>query len=211
MEDIRLRECLTQWLEIKGLPALHFVIEPETLERLEFRRIFIAERGDDVVAFLILSPIPARNGWLTEQFPHKPNAPNGTVELMLSEAAGKLADDGAQYLTLGLSPLSVRANTEVFHNPLWLQALLFWMRKHGQRFYNFDGLDFFKAKFLPQYWEPVYAITNERVFTGRALWAIAKAFTANQPVRVISKGLFKAVVAEMRNFRNFLRSHIMKK
>ncbi|HLA95616.1 MAG TPA: DUF2156 domain-containing protein, partial [Pyrinomonadaceae bacterium] len=156
-----LRACLNDWLSSKGLPALHFVIEPETLERLNSRRIFVAEHREKVVAFLVLSPIPERSGWLTEQFPHRPGAPNGTVELMMDAAIRKLAADGYKYITLGLSPLSKRARIEPFDNPFWLRFLLAWMRKHGQRFYNFDGLDRFKSKLGPDHWEPIFATSNE--------------------------------------------------
>jgi phosphatidylglycerol lysyltransferase len=199
-----LRDCLRSWLEIKGLPPLHFVIEPETLERLENRRVFVAERGDRVEAFLVLSPIPTRNGWLTEQFPHRHGAPNGTVELMMDTAIRTAAAEGCEYVTLGLSPLSKRATIEPFDNPLWLRFLLAWLRKHGQRFYNFDGLDHFKSKLRPEYWDPVFAISNEREFSGRTLWAIAMAFTENKPFRVFGSGLGKALRAEIVNLRGWV-------
>jgi phosphatidylglycerol lysyltransferase len=191
-----LHECLHLWLESKGLPPLHFVVEPETLGRLENRRVFVAERDRTVEAFLVLSPIPERNGWLTEQFPHRPGAPNGTVELMMDTAFRILADNGADYITLGLSPLSKRARIEPFDNPFWLRFLLGWMRKHGQRFYNFDGLDRFKAKLCPERWEPVFAISNEKQFSGSTLYSIALAFADGHPYRVLTSGIRKAIATE---------------
>lgn len=191
-----LRECLEAWLRSKGLPPLHFVIEPETLGRLENRRIFVAEHRSRVAAFLVLSPIPTRKGWLTEQFPHHPKAPNGTVELMMDTAVRRLCDEGFEYVTLGLSPLSKRAKIEKFDNPLWLRVLLAWMRKHGQRFYNFDGLDAFKSKLTPERWEPVFAISNEPVFSAGTMYSIALAFTDNRPFSVIAGGLKRAVATE---------------
>lgn len=199
--NAELRECLQAWFRLKGLPPLHFVIEPETLGRLENRRIFVAEHGSRVAAFLVLSPIPTRKGWLTEQFPHHPNAPNGTVELMMDSAVKELCDDGDKYVTLGLSPLSKRAKIEPFDNPLWLRMLLAWMRKHGQRFYNFDGLDAFKAKMTPEHWEPVFAISNEPVFSASTLYSIALAFTDNHPFRVVAGGLAKAAASEFDTLR----------
>lgn len=192
-----LHDCLLDWLELKGLPPLHFVIEPETLGRLTHRRIFTAEHRSRLAAFLVLSPVPNRNGWLTEQFPHRPSAPNGTVELMIDAAMRRLGEEGFEYVTLGLSPLSKRAKIAPFDNPAWLRLLLAWMRKHGQRFYNFDGLDHFKAKLAPEFWEPVFAISNEPKFSGRTLYAIALAFTNNAPFRVMAGGLHKAISSEM--------------
>lgn len=202
--DPELRECLEDWLSSKGLPPLHFVIEPETLDRLDNRRIFVAELGSRVEAFLILSPVPQRHGWLTEQFPHRPGAPNGTVELMMDQAIRKLGDEGYEYVTLGISPLSHRAKLDQHRNPAWLKLVLAWMRKHGQRFYNFDGLDHFKSKLMPEYWEPVYAISNEPRVSGKTMWAIASAFADNRPFTVFGKGLGRAIRSEFNNFRNWI-------
>ena len=204
-DNAELRGCLEAWLATKGLPPLHFVIEPETLERLENRRIFVAERGSNVEAFLILSPVPERSGWLTEQFPHRPEAPNGTVELMMDQAIRKLGKEGFEYVTLGISPLSKRAGFEDSDNPAWLKFLLAWMRKHGQRFYNFDGLDHFKSKLMPEYWEPVYAISNEPQVSGKTMWAIASAFADNRPFSVFGKGMMRAVRTEVSNLSRWFR------
>ncbi|HYW31700.1 MAG TPA: phosphatidylglycerol lysyltransferase domain-containing protein, partial [Gemmatimonas sp.] len=66
--DPRLRICLEQWLSTRGLPTLHFLVEPHTLDDLRGRRLFVAERGAGIVGFITASPVPARNGWLVEQF-----------------------------------------------------------------------------------------------------------------------------------------------
>ncbi len=191
-----LRHCLRAWLAAKGLPPLHFLVEPETLARLFDRRVFVAERHTEVVGFVVLSPVARRNGWLFEQFVHKPGAPNGTVELMIDAAMRALAEDGYEYVTLGLVPLSTRAKIAPFHNPLWLRLLLAWMRLHGQRFYNFDGLDAFKAKLQPQKWEPVFAITSEPRFRLKTLYAIAAAFSEGAPVKLVFGGLWRSLAAE---------------
>lgn len=193
-----LKNCLSEWLAKKGLPPLHFLVEPDTLKRLFDRRVFVAECGGEVVGFLILSPVAKRNGWLFEQFPHRPGAPNGTVELMIDAAMRQLADEGYEYATLGLAPLSTRAEIPPFQNPLWLRLLLFWMRKHASRFYNFEGLDAFKAKLHPEKWEPIFAISNEPRFSPRTLYAIASAFSGNAPVKMFVGGLWRALLTEIK-------------
>lgn len=184
-----LRECLLAWLQTRGLPPLHFLVEPETLRSLKGRRVFVAERGDKVVAFLTLSPVPARRGWLTEQFPRLPTAPNGTVELLMDAAARSVAIDNSSYLTMGLVPLSPHGIVGHPPNPLWLDLLLRITRNWGRRFYNFDGLDSFKSKFRPEYWEPIYAISRERQFSPRSLYAIAGAFTRESPICAVGRSL----------------------
>lgn len=199
-------KCLHEWLETKGLPPLHFMVEPETLSRLEYRRTFVAEREGEVVGFVVLSPVAQRNGWLFEQFPHVPSAPNGTVELMIDTAMDAIAADGSDYATLGLSPLSRRISVEGLDNPFWLRLLLAWLRKHGKRFYNFDGLDAFKAKLQPETWEPVFAVCSEPRVRPRTIYAIAVAFSGNAPIRMVAGGLWKAAAAEFRHARRSLIS-----
>lgn len=210
-DNPQLKKCLKRWLGKKGLPPLRFLVEPDTLSRLFDRRIFVAELNNEVVGFVVLSPIPQRNGWLFEQFPHHPSAPNGTVELMIDTAMRALAKDGYDYATLGLSPLSTRANVPPFKNPLWLRFILAWMRKHGQRFYNFDGLDAFKAKLQPESWEPVYAISNEPKFSMRTLYAIASAFSGNAPVRMFIGGILRAIITEIDWLRNKIEKKLTRK
>lgn len=197
-----LDRCLEAWLESKGLPPLHFMVESNTLGRLENRRIFAAEKDGRIVGFVILSPVPMRKGWLFEQFPHIPEAPNGTVELMIDAAMRALAASGSEYATLGLAPLSKRAKIERFDNPVWLRIFLAWMRKHGQRFYNFDGLDAFKTKLKPARWEPVFAVSNEPRVSFRTLYAITAAFSGNKPLRMVAGGLGRALATEIRWLRS---------
>lgn len=192
-----LRDCLRDWLAAKGLPPLHFMVETDTLSRLSDRRVFVAEQNSKVVGFLLLSPITQRNGWLFEQFVHQPGAPNGTVTLMIDRAMRTIAEDECDYATLGLAPLSTRLSIALFNNPFWLRVLLAWMRVHAKRFYNFDGLDAFKAKLKPQNWEPVFAIYNEPHFSPAPLYAIAAAFSENAPFKLILGGLWRAFQTEM--------------
>jgi phosphatidylglycerol lysyltransferase len=74
--------------------------------------------------------------------------------------------------------------------------MLAWLRKHGQRFYNFDGLDAFKAKLRPDRWEPVFALANEPRVSLRTLYAIASAFSGNAPFKLVFDGLAKAAATE---------------
>ncbi|MBC7807005.1 MAG: DUF2156 domain-containing protein, partial [Akkermansiaceae bacterium] len=112
-----LRRVLSEWLAQKPLPSLHFLVEPQTLSNLRDKRIFVAERNGIPVGFLNAAPVPARNGWLTEQFVRGANAPNGTVELLVDNAVRALAAGGAEYVTMGLVPLSSHSRDTAYRNP----------------------------------------------------------------------------------------------
>ncbi|HEY9478941.1 MAG TPA: DUF2156 domain-containing protein, partial [Gemmatimonadaceae bacterium] len=96
-ESPELRERLAEWLATRRLPTLHFLVEPETLGHLADRRVFVAERHGHAVAFLVASPVPARDGWLIEQIIRGHGAPNGTAELLIDCAMRALAAEGARY------------------------------------------------------------------------------------------------------------------
>ena len=203
-----LRRCLAEWLETRNLPPLHFLVEPETLSNLSDRRVFVAGRGEqEVVAFTVLSPVPARAGWLVEQIIRGRAAPNGTAELLLDHAVKAVAESGSIYLTLGLSPLSQRAGIPEPPGPVWLRFLLRWVRLHGARFYNFGGLDSFKAKFNPDQWEPIYAIAEGKRFSPRALYAIAGAFSGGNPIRLVAAALLSAIRDEILRALKRIRRH----
>ena len=206
--DSRLRECLATWLRTRRLPTLHFLVEPHTLHDLVGRRIFVAERNEHVVGFLNASPIPARRGWLIEQFVRSDHAPNGTIELLIDTMMRAVATDGAAYVTMGLVPLRAGNTGGNSGNPVWLSTLLSLMRIHGQRFYNFGGLEQFKTKLRPDAWEPIYAISAETVFSVGTLYAIAAAFTVQSPVLAVSKGLLRAISWEVACLRRSLRRRL---
>jgi phosphatidylglycerol lysyltransferase len=192
-----LHRVLDEWLASRGMPPLHFLAEAQTLDNILDRRLWVATMGEQIVGFLVASPVPLRNGWLIEQTIRGQEAPNGTTELLIDSAVRALAEEGAEYLTLGLVPLSQQAPLNLEDNPFWMRLMLSWVRAHGRRFYNFDGLDRFKAKFMPHDWEPIWAISRETQFSPRTLYAITSAF-CDAPASAFARGLTQALRQESR-------------
>ena len=192
-----LQQCLDEWLEGRGLPPMHFLVEWNILCHLLDRRLFVAERAGRAIGFLIASPIPLRNGWLIEQIIRGRAAPNGTAESLLDTAIRSLAAEGAEYVTLGLSPLSKAVRQEP--PPPWhIRALLAWVRAHAKRFYNFEGLEHFKSKFQPEGWEPIYAVVDRPRISVATLHAIAGAFGGTSPFLFVGHALLRALGQEVR-------------
>lgn len=187
-----LATVLQAWLESRGLPPLHFLVEPETLDFLKDRRTFVALQDSKVVAFLNLCPVPQRKGWMTEQFPRLPTAPNGTVELLMHEAVKVIAQEGAEFVTMGMVPLTTQIKIE--GAPLWFRFLAKWGRAHFRRFYNFAGLESFKSKFRPHWWEPLVLIVPKRKVKFRHIWAIAAAFADGPVFPAVMRSLGRAVL-----------------
>jgi phosphatidylglycerol lysyltransferase len=196
--DADLRRCRTEWLGTRGLPPLHFLVETQTLDHVLDRRVFVATRAGRPVAYLLATPIPTRAGWLVEQVVRGAAACNGTSELLLAAAARAVADAGAELLTLGLAPLAHHGAPADYAPPLWIRALFAWLRAHGRRFYDFRGLEAFKAKFQPECWEPIYALATAPRVTPRTLHAIAGAFARGSPAMLMARGLLRALRTEAR-------------
>ncbi len=196
--DPALRRVLDEWLASRRLPTLRFLVEPETLGELGDRRLFVAEREGVPVGFCLMAPIPLRRGWLTEMFVRGAGAPNGTVELAVDAA---IRACGGEYATMGIVPLA-RQGGET-GGPGWLHPLTLWARAHGRRFYDFDGLEWFKAKFHPEGWEPVRAIANERAFSLRTLLAIGEAFAHGPLLPATARGLAWSLRREAKVLRRY--------
>ena len=136
-----IHQTLREWLEGSLLPPMHFLVEPEVLSGIvDDRLLFVARREGRIVAFLVASPVAARNGYLVEELARSPRAPNGTSELLIDAAMHRFAADGCTWATMGLVAL---ARGTVGENPLWLRSLMVVARAHANRFYNFRGLETF--------------------------------------------------------------------
>ena len=195
--------CLHGWLGRRGLPPLLFLTTPWTLGRLTARRVFVAERAGVVVGFLVTSPVPARRWALVEQLVRDPDAPNGTAELLVDFAFRALRGDATR-LTLGLAPLSERTGGWEAA-PAWLRLLVSWSRAHGRRFYDFRGLEAFKAKLGPLEWEPVWLLAAAPRVRPDLLWAVVAAFAGGRPAGFVVRALARAARRELGSARSLRR------
>jgi phosphatidylglycerol lysyltransferase len=194
---------LTEWIADRGLPPLHFMVEPEVLRGvLDDRLVFAARRGNRLVAYLIASPVPARNGYLIEELARSREAPNGASELLIDAAMRRFAAQRCDYVTMGLVALS---GDQLKLNPAWLRALMFFARAHANRFYNFRGLEQFRAKMEPCRWDGVSLIVNEKRFSLLALYAVGAAFSGISPIRAIALGAIRGAAQEIGNLRRHAR------
>lgn len=136
---------IARWLASRTIAPMGFLVQVDPFTFPDERRYFVAERGGEVVGFLCAIPIYARPGWFFEDFLRAPDAPNGTVELLVDAGMRAAAAAEIPYVTLGLVPLSGEINP-------WLRAA----RRWGRTLYDFDGLRAFKAKLKPRAWDPIF-------------------------------------------------------
>ncbi len=135
-------------------------------ENAEAKRFFAARREDGtLVGILAASPIPARDGWYLEDVVRAPDAPNGTADLLVFETLKKLAEQGATTATLGTVPLCEKgADNASTSGNILVKRLLKSSRKNLNSVYNFEGLQCFKSKFVPSWWESEYVLAPKGFF-----------------------------------------------
>lgn len=162
---------LTRWRATRSMAAMQFLVTVDLTSAGRERRYLLAWHHGELAALLSLAPVPARNGWLFEHVLRDPDAPNGTLELLVDHMMRQLAAAGVPWATLGLAPL----HGEVAP---WLQRV----RRWSTPLFNFEGLAAFKRKLRPSHWEPIYLawpvsvngmralLDGLRAFAGGPLW-----------------------------------------
>ena len=125
--------------------------------------------GGRVVAFANLWVGAEREELSVDLMRYDAAAPEGVMEYLFIELMlwGRAA--GFRRFNLGMAPLSGLENRQLA--PLWARAgaLLF---RHGEHFYNFQGLRAYKEKFDPV-WEPRYIASPGGLALPRILTNVA--------------------------------------
>ncbi len=199
-----LRAVLTGWLSHRGLPPLAFLADPFVLDEPGDRQFLVGTVHGEVVGYLVLRPGPEA---FVEWIIRSRAAPNGTSAFLLDAALRRLAPDTP--FTLGLVPLSTFAPLSDHAPDPLVRALLAWTRAHATRFYNFDGLERFKAKFSPDRWRPLHLVTDGRPITVFTFHHVAAAFALPRgPTRFVARALADAAAEEVRRGGRWLRDRL---
>lgn len=82
----------------------------------------------------------------------RPDAPDGVMDFLFTQLILWSKGEGYRYFNLGMAPLSGLEQHPLA--PLWHRVGAFVFR-HGEHFYNFEGLRHYKQKFDPE-WTPRY-------------------------------------------------------
>jgi Uncharacterized conserved protein len=98
-----------------------------------------------------------------------PEAPPAVMQYLFTELMLWGREQGYQFFGLGMAPLAGLERRALA--PLWSRLGAF-MYRHGEQFYNFQGLREYKAKFDP-IWEPRYIASPGGVALPRILTNIA--------------------------------------
>ncbi|MGB0588450.1 MAG: phosphatidylglycerol lysyltransferase domain-containing protein [Myxococcota bacterium] len=166
---------LQRWLASRRMSAMAFLVDLQPFHQAAERRYYIAEHNGRAVGFLSAIPVYQRSGWFFEDVLRVPEAPNGTVELLIDTAMRDAASRGDQFVTLGLSPLAEVDTGPGPHRRL--RRGLKWAHDHLGGLYNFQGVRDFKARFKPDRWRTQLLVSSPKPLEVGAIHAVLQAFS----------------------------------
>lgn len=148
-------KLVERWVEAHALPPMRFMVTLELFSNQDERRYFVAEQGATLVGLAVAVPIYAHQGWLLEDMMVDRQAVGGASEALIDLAMRSLGGEGAALVSLGLVPLA-GVNEDADPRHPFLRFLFRFSHRFLNWLYGFQGLYRFRAKLLPDRWEPVY-------------------------------------------------------
>jgi len=129
----------------------------------------IVRQADKMVAFANLWVGAEKEELSPDLMRHLPEAPHGIMEYLFIQLMLWGKHEGYRWCNLGMAPFSGLEHRALA--PLWnrLGAFVF---RHGEHFYNFQGLRQYKEKFDPV-WEPKYLASPGGLALPRVLTNLA--------------------------------------
>jgi phosphatidylglycerol lysyltransferase len=127
------------------------------------------ENDTDIVAFANLWLGAGKAELSVDLMRFLPGCPDGTMDYLFTELMLWGRQEGYQWFNLGMAPLAGLKDRTLA--PFWARAgaMIF---RHGEHFYNFQGLRQYKDKFDPE-WQPKYLACHGGLALPRTLTNVA--------------------------------------
>ena len=165
----RLRAISDAWLAEKRTREKGFSLGYFDEAYLARFPLAVARRDGEIVAFASLWTSLPKVELSVDLMRYGAGAPPGVMQYLFAELMLWGRAQGYEYFGLGMAPLSGLERRTLA--PLWSRLGAF-MYRHGEHFYNFQGLREYKAKFDP-IWEPRYIASPGGVALPRILANVA--------------------------------------
>jgi len=164
-----LKRISDAWLAEKDTREKGFSLgffEPEYMKKLP---IAIVRREENIIAFANIWTGADNEELSIDLMRHLPSAPNGIMDDLFIELILWGKQQGYNWFNLGMAPMSGLEDRTLA--PLWHKVGTFVFR-HGEHFYNFQGLRQYKQKFDPV-WQPKYLACRGGLVLPRILTNVA--------------------------------------
>ncbi|MGC8510521.1 MAG: phosphatidylglycerol lysyltransferase domain-containing protein [Acidimicrobiales bacterium] len=171
-----------RWKSARPARRTASFLRTDFTDLLQWRRYFVAEQGDEVVAALSCTPINAHD-WYLQDLVRVPTAPRGALEGAIALALSTLRDDGFSRASHG--PLAFWHPHHDSQPGQRLGVLGNLVVHHFDRRYQFQAINQFRVKFVPDRVEPLYVVWSRRATAPLAALSLTRLLTgsgdANRP------------------------------
>jgi phosphatidylglycerol lysyltransferase len=161
-----LRRISDEWLQQKATAEKGFSVGAFTEDYLRRLPVALVRLEGHPVAFANLWPTATREELSVDLMRFGRDAPRGSMDFLFMELMLWGRAEGYRWFNLGMAPLAGLEPHALA--PAWHRMGRFVFR-HGEHFYNFEGLRFYKDKFAPQ-WQPRYMASQGRLALPQALF-----------------------------------------
>ena len=171
-----------KWLEDKHTREKRFSLgffNPQYLSKMP---LAVVTQDDKIIAFANILLGAQKQELSVDLMRFLPSCPEGTMDYLFAELMLWGRQQGYRWFNFGMAPLSGIENRALA--PLWSHAEAF-IFKHGEHFYNFQGLRQYKDKFGPQ-WAPTYLACHKGLMLPR-LFANLTALISGGITGVVTK------------------------
>jgi len=156
-----LRTISDSWLGLKSAREKSFSLGRFDEDYLQHFPLALIHEHGELTAFANVFVTDTKQEATIDLMRHRPHAEKNTMDFLFVELILYLQAEGYLTFSLGMAPLSGFVNDQTAR--LWDRFGML-VYKKGGRFYNFEGLRHFKAKFDPD-WEPRYLATTQKGVT----------------------------------------------
>ena len=166
------------WLRSKGrhVKRLAFMVGERGGSAGALRRLFVATNpSGELVGYITFSPAyGTHTGWLYDLPRRKPDAPHGTIQLVMISAIERFQAEKAGYLHLGLTPFSgIAGEHELPGHSRSAARLVHLLAEHGRHVYPAADQVAFKRKWAPDLVQPEYVAFAGGVSL-RSVWSLLR-------------------------------------
>jgi lysylphosphatidylglycerol synthetase-like protein (DUF2156 family) len=167
-----------QWLRSKGrhIKELAFMVGERGGPAGHLRRLFIASDDSGApLGYITFSPVFGREaGWLHDLSRRTPDAPPGTMELVIHTAIERFRSEGVGYLHFGLTPFSgLDGAHELPERSGAANRIVRLLAAHGKHVYPAADQVAYKEKWGPDLIQPEYVAFSHGVTAG-AVWSLLR-------------------------------------
>lgn len=147
-----LKKISDSWIVAKDAREKGFSLGFFNEDYLGHTRVAVVEKDGQILAFANLWELGNHEDISIDLMRYGPDAPANTMEFLFVSTILWAQENGYKWFSLGMAPFS--GMEEHALAPFWHKVGRV-IYKHGEDFYNFEGLHAYKSKFSPA-WRPRY-------------------------------------------------------